>query len=146
MSLVGLFCLYFHSFIHSLYLHWELSFSACWLFQDSLSLLFTRPIRAALNVGLSILRMEVLGGKQDRCCCCWCRRRLEVHVTTRAKLLGPGGASTAWRVAVHAGTLATCHFPTVGREGMGEGWGKFRARKERWEKNAMEDRWKGKRR
>lgn len=66
-------------------------------------------------MGLSILRMEELGVERGRC---WCRSRwLQVHVATGAGLFGPGRAMAAGRVPVHTGTLATCHFPTAGREG-----------------------------
>lgn len=70
-------------------------------------------------MGLSILRMEVLGVERGRC---WCwSRGLEVHVTTGARLFGPGRAMAARRVPVHTGTLTTCHFPTAGREGGHQG-------------------------
>lgn len=71
------------------------------------------------GVGLSILRMEALGVERGRCWCC--SRGLEVHVTTGARLFGPGRAMAARRVPVHTGTLTTCHFPTAGREGGNEG-------------------------
>lgn len=98
----------------------------------------------------SILRMEVLGGERGRCCCG--RNRLEVHITTGAGLFGPGRAAAPRGVPVHASTLATCHFPTVGREG-GRGLGRDEKRKgqrggkEELEKekkegtNARKDRW-----
>lgn len=84
---------------------------------DSLSLLCTLlSNQRGIERGLSILRMELLGGEQDRCCR---NQGLEVHIATRAKLFGSGRAAAPRRVAVHAGTLATCHFPTVGGR-MGE--------------------------
>lgn len=86
---------------------------------DSLSLLCTCPVREALNGGWSILRMEVLGAEQGRCRCCCCQW-LKVHVTTGARLFGPGRATASRGVPVHTGTLTTCHFPTVGREGGGK--------------------------
>lgn len=62
----------------------------------------------------------MLGGERGRCC--RRGRRLEVHITTGAGLFGPGRAAAARRVPVHTCTLATSHFPTVGRE-VGRGWG-----------------------
>lgn len=110
MSLVGLIDQY------SNYYHFFKLFSDLSIIH-SLSLLCTHPIREALKGGLSILRMEMLGVEQDRCCCCC--QRLEVHITTGARLFGPGRATASGGVPVHAGTLTTRHFPIVGREGGG---------------------------
>lgn len=93
-------------------------------------------VREASQVGLSILRMEELGVERGRCWCC--SRGLEVHVTTGARLFGPGRAMAAGRVPVHTGTLTTCHFPTAGREGGNqgerdtEGWNEHK-RREKWD-------------
>lgn len=55
----------------------------------------------------------MLGGERGG----WCCRgsgRLEVHVTTRARLFGPRRATASGRLAVHTGALAAPNFPTKG--------------------------------
>lgn len=65
--------------------------------------------------GLSILQVGVLGAERGGC---GCRGggRLEVHITTGAGLFGSGRGAAPRGVPVHASTLTTRHFPTVGRE------------------------------